>query len=300
MTTTYRPPLVVVDIACDVKGRGKYEVVQRAMGLAADGYYEPPVYHMRTDFGGIVRYSYCTPEFIIGTAMFEARPDTDWTLISSQNRSQGAIFAGNTAAGILPEYEKTRNNRAYNSMWSVQRMGTLVSQKLKSSQGTGRVRVWFAADGLSDPLEEDHWVFAESGGAYAALRVVRGGYHWEDSGSDSRGRARAKGKWLYCEDEYSPVILEVDQKSNYKSFDAFRARVLGNPLSLTHDVLHYTGIYGDSFTFFADYSKAPAINGVPVNYAPAKVYDSPFLESDWNSGIVHIQKGTRSRVLDFH
>ncbi len=34
MTTSYRPPLVVVDIACDGKGRGRYEVVQRAMGLA--------------------------------------------------------------------------------------------------------------------------------------------------------------------------------------------------------------------------------------------------------------------------
>jgi hypothetical protein len=31
-----------------------------------------------------------------------------------------------------------------------------------------------------------------------------------------------------------------------------------------------------------------------------KGYDSPFLKSDWNSGVVHIQKGTRSLVLDFN
>ncbi len=124
--------------------------------------------------------------------------------------------------------------------------------------------------------------------------VVRGGYHWEESSS------RTRGKWLYCDDEYSPVILEADQKSGYKSFDAFRAKVVGNPLSFAGEVLHYTGIYGDSFTFFADYSKAPTINGVTVNYAPAKVYDSPFMKSEWNSGVVQIQKGTRSLVLNFN
>jgi hypothetical protein len=173
-------------------------------------------------------------------------------------------------------------------------MGTLISQKLKYSKETGRVRVWFAADDLSEPTEEKNWVFSESSGAYAAVCVVRGGSHWEDSNS------RAKGKWLYCDDEYSPVILEVDQKSNYKSFKAFRAKVLGNPLSLAGEVLHYTGIYGDAFTFFADYSKAPTINGVRVNYAPAKVYDSPFLKAEWNSGVVHIQKGAKLLVLNFN
>ena len=109
-----------------------------------------------------------------------------------------------------------------------------------------------------------------------------------------------KGKWLYCRDEYSPVILQVDQKTNYKSFDAFKTKVLGNKLSFTDKILQLKGISGDSFTFFADYSKVPRINGKSVDYAPAKVYDSPFLKADWNSGVVHIQKGRRQLVLDFN
>jgi hypothetical protein len=294
MTTSYRPPLVVVDIACDLKGRGNYEVRQRAMGLAEPGHYQNPIYHMRTDSGGIVRYSYCTPDFIVGAAMFDARPNSDWALISSQNPSRGVMFASSADAGILPQCEKIRNNRAYNTQWSVQEKGTQICQKLKSNSGAGRTMVWFSADGLSDPLEENNWVFAESQGAYAALRVVDGGYTWEDQ---SR---RAKGKWLVCDNEYSPLILEVDQKSNYKSFEDFRSKILGNAMDYSESVLTYTGLYGDTFTFFADYSKPPKINNEPVNYAPEKVYDSPFLKSDWNSGIVHIQKGTRSVVLDFN
>lgn len=294
MTTGYRPPLVVVDIVCDIKGRGNYEVMQRPLGLAEQGHYQPPIYHMRTDYGGIDRYSYCTPDFIIGTAMLEARPKSDWALISSQNRSHGAIFTGNTAAGILPQCVKTSNNRAYNTQWSVQKRGTLICQKLKYNTGAGQMRVWFAGEGLSEPLEEKDWVFSESKGAYAAVRIVAGGRHWKDSTS------RAKGKWLYCNDEYSPVILEVGQKSNYKSYEEFRAKVLSNAFSFTDNILQYTGIYGDSFTFYADYSKVPKINSMPVDYAPARVFNSPFLHSDWNSGVIHIQKGARSKILSFN
>lgn len=296
MTTSYRPPLVVVDITCDVKGRGSYEVRQRAMGLAEAGYYEPPVYHMRTDYGGIVRYSWCTPDFIIGTAMFEARPDSDWTLISSQNQSHGVIFAGDENAAILPQCEKKANDRSYNSQWSVQKKGTLICQKLKTSKRAGRTMVWFASGGLSEPVEENDWIFAESEGAYAAVRTVGGGYQWEE-GNTGTG---AKGKWLYCDDEYSPVILEVGEKSDYKSFEKFRKKVESNALTYDNKILQYTGIYGDTFTFFADYSKVPQINGEPVSYAPAKVYDSPFLEADWNGGVVHIRKGKRKLVLDFN
>ncbi len=153
--------------------------------------------------------------------------------------------------------------------------------------------VWFSNVGLGEPMEEGDWLFAETQSAYAAVCIVDGGYAWEDQ------TRRAKGKWLVCKNEYSPVILEVDQKSNYQSFKKFRAKVIGNALSFKNNILHYTGIYGDSFTFFADYSKAPQINGAPVNYAPSKAYDSPFLNADWDSGVVYIQKGKRSLILDF-
>lgn len=294
MTTSYRPPLLVVDIACDIEGRGDYEIRQRAMGLAEPGYHTPPEYHMRTDSGGIVRYSYCTPEFIIGTAMFESRPYEDWAMISSQNQSRGIIFANNKAACILPEVEKIKNNREYNSVWSVQQNGTLICQKLKDSRGAGRMRIWFAGEGLGSPTEANGWVFAETPGAYAAVRVVDGGYTWEDQTDE------VKGRWLVCGNEYSPVILEVDKKSNYNSFGEFKAKVFGNAMNYSNSILNYTGLYGDKFTFFADYSNPPKINGTPVNYSPAKTYDSQFLKADWNSGVVHIQKGNRELVLDFN
>lgn len=295
MTSSYRPPLIVIDIACDIKGKGVYEVIQRPLGLAVNGYNTPPDYRMRTDSGGIVRYSYCTPDFIIGTAMSEARPLADWTDISAQNRSHGVVFSGDHNACILPQCEKINGRTAYNTQWAVQRKGTMICQKLKTSKGAGNMQVWFAGDGLSQPVEEDKWVFAEALDAYAAVRIIHGAVYWTDSKLPT-----ARGKFLYCEDEYTPVILEVARSSDYESFDAFRDSVKMRPLIFNNNVLQYTGIYGDRFTFYTDYAHVPEINGVSVNYTPARAFDSPFLEADWGGGIVTIQKYGRKLVLDFN
>ncbi len=296
LTTTWRPSLVVVDLVCDRPGRGTYEVIQRPLGLAADSaHYAPPDYHLRTDYGGIVRYSYCTPEFILGTVLSEARPETDWTMISSQNRRQGALFAGDPLAVISPQCEATRDHRAYNMQWSVQRRGTLITQKLKTAKGTGAARIWFSGAGLTAPTEERGWVFTASAGAYAAVKVVRGGTRWEAV------TAPVPGRWLYCEDEYSPVILEVAPQHRYASPAAFRAAVTAARLDAAPGKpLRLRGLDGDTFTFFPDYSAPPRINDIPVDYAPARAFDSPFLQADWNSGRVHVRHRTRQLTLDFN
>jgi hypothetical protein len=59
-------------------------------------------------------------------------------------------------------------------------------------------------------------------------------------------------------------------------------------------------VYGDTMTFDSSYKAEPTINGKSINYAPEKVFDSPFLVSDYNSGVITIQKGERSKVLDFN
>ena len=48
-----------------------------------------------------------------------------------------------------------------------------------------------------------------------------------------------------------------------------------------------------------NFTGAPAINGTPVNYAPARALDSPYVQTEWNSGIVRLSKGARTQVLDF-
>jgi len=308
----YRPPAVVADIARDTEGRGRYEIRQRVQGLGYQGHTFPRMdrpdqkpNQFRTDGGGILRYSYCDPAFILGTPMTEARPTSDWVAISSQNRWQGVIFAGEGDPRIVPVPRPEDNRVAFNQFWSVQSKGSLITQKLKQSKGAAEMMVWISKTGLSQPVAEDNVVFVEAPGAYAAIRVAQGSFKLEErvfKGTKEEGTSFATppGHILTPANEYAPVILEVMAKSDVKSFADFKAKVKACPLNMDGPVLHYRSIYGDKMTLDTSYQKTPTINGEPVNYAPKKVFDSPFLNADYNSGIVTISKGDRRVTLDFN
>lgn len=292
-TSKYTPALVVYDMALDTEGRGEYEIKQRRLGLTITGYHTPPDYRLRTDSGGIVRYSYCTPDFIMGTAHFEALPFSSWTMISSQNRWQGIIFKGNPNARIFPQCSDDVTQRSYNQHWSIQNKGCLITQKLPNdtySKDGRPMRVYFSKKGLSNMVEKEGWVFVSGQDAYTAVKCVSKGYKWVED---------AAGKWLMCEDEYTPVIFEVGRKKDYSTYNQFQEKILALPISFDGKMLSYTSSYNDNFNFYTDLSKMPTINDKAINLAPQLVFDSPFIKSLYNSGIVEITKGDRKLKLDF-
>lgn len=265
----YRPPAVVIELALDVVGRGTYAIHGRPPGLAEKGYDDSPDYRVRADAGGIHRSIWCTPDFILGTCMVEARPTVDWVRISSQNRWHGAIFAGHPNARIVPQVEAKDHRTAVNAKWSAQSKGTLISQKLKTSRDAGTMRIWFSKSGLTEPVEEDGWIFVETPGAHAAVRAVQGSTRWEPP------QDHYDGTWLRCAEAFTPVILEVATKGNLANPSAFRSAVKALPLQMKRDILTYRGLGGDTIAFFADQSEPSQINGKRIDYAPPKGLRQP-------------------------
>ena len=96
------------------------------------------------------------------------------------------------------------------------------------------------------------------------------------------------------------MILEVARKADFTDFKTFRDTVKALPFQFDGTVLTYTGISKDRFKFFADQSKRSQINGAPIDLGPEKVYDSPFVQSDWDSGVVTIHYAGKRRVIDFN
>ena len=291
VTSTYRPHKIISEIITN-PAENVYEIKQRRMGLAKKGYYRPPDYRLSTDFGGIFRYSYKTPAYIIGTSMFEALAHEDWTLISSQNRWCGVIFSGHPHARIFPQCKSLVGNRTYNQYWAVQKYGTLIVQKLKTSFEAGDMRVWFASKGLDNRQEEDGWIFAEAKGAYVAIRPADGGYKWDIENN-------RKSNWLKCINEYSPLIIQVVQKNDFDNYSDFKSAIRSLSLSFNKDILLFTGLSGDRFKIYADYSALPEINSKTINLQPDKVFDSPFIQAGWGDGIVEIKNGNHKIELDF-
>ena len=58
--------------------------------------------HLAPDAQALVRYTYATPDFIMGSLFCDALPSEAWNNISSQNRWHGAIFSGDRFAHIYP------------------------------------------------------------------------------------------------------------------------------------------------------------------------------------------------------
>lgn len=315
VTSSWKMPDVVMDLALDGKGRGNYEVIERRPGLAQPGTEKRKgVSFIAPEGGGLVRYTYCTPEFVMGSLFCAARPTTDWTSISAQNRWYGVIFRGAMNARIYPYCET--DHSSYNQLWAVQHKGTLIAQKLKTSQHAGGLRVWISEAGLTTPTEQGGWYFTEAAGAWAAVRVISGDTklippaapankkkQLPKSGTSDDGDtidASANGWRLECSDEWSPVIIEAATKADYPMREAFQKAFLTREVKSEGGRLTYTGLSGDRFTFFTDQSQLPRVNDEPVNLAPTRVYDSPFVQSDWKSGVVTIQKGDRKLVLNFN
>lgn len=314
LTSSYHPPAVIADIALDAEGRGTYEIRQRAQGLVVKGTRgntfpiataKAPPTEMRPEKGGIVRYSYCTPQFILGTPMVEARENLEWAGISAQSRWQGLIFAREGDPRIVPLVRASDNRVVFNGFWSVQSKGTLISQKLKGHKGGAEMMVFISERGLPDPVVKGDTIFIDAETAYAAIRVPVGGWKWREGGLDYTAetgglRKGPAGKVIQLKEEYAPVIVEVMNKSTAGSFEAFQKKVMEKKPEMKGKLLSYQTIYGETLTLDTSHKNVPTINGKPVNYEPKMVYDSPFLQSVYNSGVVTIQKGSRKRVLDFN
>lgn len=316
-TTFWRPSPVVADLALDAVGRGVYESYSRRPGLAQPRkagappsnyvndpkhpFFEPQgVYQLNPEGGGLLRYTYGTPDFVMGTSMVEARPREDWTAISSQNRWEGVIFAGHPTARIFVQPLKPTRGSVYNANWSVQKRGVLIVQRLKTSNARGQ-RIWF--DASLKHVERDGWVFVDAPHAFAAVRVVSGPAVWEADSEEQHQRRKGAtdlGVWLKCQDVFTPVVIEVARKSDAVSFTEFQRAILANPLTWEASRIDYTSqVNRTKLTLFADYSHPPQVDGKAVNYVPPCVYDSPFINSSFSTGVIIIQKGTQKLVLDF-
>ena len=74
--------------------------------------------------GQMVRYSYVTPEYIMGSWMLD--PDVQYAAINTQNRWQGVIFATDMNARVFPQCEGLANGKTYNQQVAVQHKNVMI------------------------------------------------------------------------------------------------------------------------------------------------------------------------------
>jgi hypothetical protein len=303
-TSNYYPPPAVVNLARDTTGRGTYAFRTRWPGPVAEGKGrstdDPDGVLWRTldPERSVLRCGFATPDYVLGSAGL----DPKWLDDTSMGfRWQGVVFASDPVARVgfevLPA--KQTDWHGFNPFFSVQDRNVLVTQKWApvppnpASSRPAYLRVYFSPT-LDDVQEDGGWIFVKDGKAFAAVKVVAGGYQWTPAWKRADGLTKDNKAFLTLGSEDVPVILVANQAADYKhDFEAFKAAVKAQPVRYQDGTLHFATI-----TFYGP-TRAGLVGGRPVNLAPPRGYDSPFIRSEWNSGLIYIRKGNDTEILDF-
>ena len=306
LDSSYRPNPLIGKLAADAAARGVYEIEMRPLGwaLPEDKY---PDYRPDPAWGRIYRYTYATPDFIVGTQMYPQAALTNWCMISSQNRFHGVVY-GPRDAQLLPipaamgRHVKTAAlpSTAYNGFWSMQKNGTLLTRKNRHSRYTGGMCVWFSAAGGVDHVEKDgDWHFTRCCGAYSAVRVAQGGARLVAAGPKAEMPCERNGKFLVCDNPWAVVIVETARACDFADEAAFRAKVKAASFALTSSTLDYVGIYGNRFRMLLDLDDGSTIDGEPYVKMPAWSVHSPFIKMPWLGDVAEISFSGETIRLDF-
>jgi len=288
----YQPPVPAILLRRLGPTRKVYEIVNRHPGETID---VPQQMTQGNSFhkalSRSINYAYRTPEYITGCSMFDVRL---WRG-EGKSRKFGYGPLGRWSGVIFRDGAAVYLDPYTGEKWNVQDKDVMIAQRYRGSVYKGDARVDFAA--VKGMTEEDGWVFADNRDAYAAVRIVRGGYYWNEP-------ARHR---LYLRDQYSPIIIQTGRKAVYGSFAAFRKAILAAPLTLTEDKLDYTGPNSARIEFFLcrnserdPYPRTlPKIDGKELDLNLTHNYKSPFMQNRVGREIVTVRYGSRRWDYDF-
>lgn len=301
LVSDYTWPEEIWQLALDREGLGVFADIGRGIGEEETTRPRPPGAE-RTMLGNresrLVKYSWVTPDYILGTQM--DHPDAVHNHLSAAGRWHGMITSAAPDARVVftggfdpntrrPDMELMLNTVQHRNVLIVQqaRRWTQINPDWYPARDQYNKPVEVSLGTAWDRVEEkDGWVFAQAGNAYAAIRVVAEG----SAPAYTRNRCYNN---ICCNNKFSPVILEAGRRADYPSLAEFERAVLAAPLRLLRTVVPgwYILSYRD-IVFNAANTSVPTVAGEPFDYTPRKVFDSPFLSSEYGSGVVTILKRT--------
>lgn len=322
-TTSYRLPDVVIDLALSDTRRGEY--VYRSLRPARMRFDVPDAPPLLPDIWYVmdhrdphmVRYDYCTPDYILGTLWVDPRfgtayrPDEQepqalpgaYAAISSQNRWQGIIFATHADARVFPQCLGTDKNHhghtpTFHQHAAVQHENVCIVQRNRNGTQAGDMRVFFAAGMKERLIVKDSTCFLQEGDAFLAVRVLPApadasatAWTWDDD------------HWMRLADANAAVVFVAGRKNRHDTLERFIESVGKHNWDISQNVLAYRfqDSDGRETRLEVDLAKAerPRINGAFIDLKPALVYDCPFLKAGHGSGVVDIQSQDRRIQLNF-
>ncbi len=301
--TKYRLPDAVRELMTNTAAKGSY--AYKSNRLAQGGHILGPEYDtgMRAPIytaelqSGLMRYTYATPSYLLGT--FTVDETKTYMLINSQNQWMALTTAALPSSRIVVNLTPTSDERTgYRELLAAQHQSCAMFRKQLAANDTGLMRLFVSDDLKMTP--QDNILFFENDLVYVAVVC---GHQKAKTDYTIEKTDLGPGRFITYNEPNVFIVLEVAAKADYAAFDAFKAEIAGNELKFENndDEITYKSLKNEcEIKMFTDI-KTPLINGKPVDLRPKKVYNSPYLQSDYDSGIVQITGINGEKlVLDFN
>ncbi|GGD11952.1 hypothetical protein [Aquisalinus flavus] len=314
----YRPAPIIYAILEDRHSAPAYSITQRRIGKSAGDDPDIPeelipvpenIYPIRpklydVEESDVLKYSWVSPNFVLGTNMRPPYHSTAWEAGSAQGWWHGLLLAGDDPTypeRVVPTLIYPKD--AMGEQYAVQFEGSFIARKLEDvwSEFGSDNRQYpmgiFISEGLKEHTTVDgDIIFIDSPNAWVAIRAAFTTFEQADDLLAPKHADR--GNFYRLKADGQPVIIEVAEHGDYASFETFRTAALNAQIVHDGGSYQYDSLSGKRLTMFDDRSH-PMIDDQPVNYNPEFAYESRYVSSPWDSGIITITAGGQQHILDF-
>ena len=292
-TSRYVPPVAVHRLAVAGEERGSYVFKARRPGSGHRLFRHNPELQEPTPeaFNGRV-YSWVTPDFVLGSFQ---EVQGKYGMSRSLPLSSILRMAGSTRRAIYTDLV----------LAPTKEMNAAVVDCVQHKNvclGRGAVgQAYLATQEFDEVIERDGWIFLRAGGTFAAYRVLGTGYTWQQVNN-----AAVYGDFIKFHKDDAPFVLEAARAADYRgNFERFQKDVIDNQIRQLPDSLVYqscsdgdSGPSAEPFVLTLRYGELPLVDSRPIDLAGYGMFESPYLDSAWDSGPGNTQPvgGTQVRV----
>jgi hypothetical protein len=252
--------------------------------------------------GSIRKYLWYTPQYMLGGIQLQDAYPADLAA-GNYARHQQHDWDFSVAAGTKTRiFTHHPGNGDAHGYWRGDlgcRCGSTFQNKtarlslydIKSAQNYQYIHAYLPRKEFDEIVEDAGWIFARKGDVFAALYLTDG-YSWTDQGQWNNMEVISKGA-------KKGSVFEAGLASEFGTFEAFRNEIKANQVLFKPETMTLAYNSKKAGLIKMNSNKLRQVNGVNIDL-DYQTYDSPYMQSQWDSGIITLKHGDDEVILDFN
>lgn len=285
-TSGYVPPAVILELAVNEEMRGNLEVKERRKGscfVFNEPNLEGKSYNSR-------RYAWVTPDYILGS--FQSDADKQFMAQSSQDATlqYALVFPTHPEAKIAFGSSGAQTNGRIESFgYKNTIIVSSVATYADNDERPNIIAISLPNRAFSENITDSGWTFIREGKGYAAIKAVQDSLLIIEA-----GREADDGSFADFKSRVKQTRMERSADSGYLTYFNSKGDELYFPLKRSSEInaCHYSCNCSPSDT------RLPKVNGQIVDWKNYPYFGSPYVNSDWDSGLTTVNFNGRSLTLD--